>query len=101
MWTSLIVHAFLDAYERFKNETFLNADAGSCDRILHDLETFADGEGACISYIPIKNSQAHNANTLGGNLLARTYSFRAEPGRRLDAEAGSMHGVASEPDASW
>jgi len=102
VWTSLIGHAFLDAYEHFKNESYLNVAVSSCEHILHDLETFTDGEGVCISYIPIKNSQVHNANTLGGSLLARTYSFtRNQAYRDLAQKSIQYTAQHQRPDASW
>src|SRR5882672_10197770 len=69
VWTSLIGHAFLDAYEHFRDEGSLQMAVSACEHILRDLDTFADGEGLCISYIPTQNKQVHNANTLGGSLL--------------------------------
>ena len=74
VWTSLIGHAFLDAFEHFHKEQYLQIAVSACNHIVHDLNTQPDGDGACISYIPLQNVQVHNANTLGGSLLARTYS---------------------------
>jgi hypothetical protein len=73
VWTSLIGHAFLDGFEHFNHDRYLEVAISACEHILRDLDRFSDGNGACISYIPGKNSQVHNANTLGGSLLARVY----------------------------
>lgn len=75
VWTSLIGHAFLDAWESFRRREYLEIAQSACEHILHDLETFPDGEATCITYVPGKNSQVHNANTLGASLLARTWMF--------------------------
>jgi len=75
VWTSLIGHAFLDGYEHFHDEKYLRTAVSACQHILRDLEKFPDGDSACITYVPSLNCQVHNANTLGGSLLARTYSF--------------------------
>lgn len=75
VWTSLIGHAFLDAWEAFRRREYLEIAQSACEHILHDLESFPCGEGACITYVPGKNSQVHNANTLGASLLARTWMF--------------------------
>lgn len=72
VWTSLIGHAFLDGFEHFGKEEYLQIARSACQHILRDLAHYPDGEGACISYVPGLNSQVHNANTLGGSLLART-----------------------------
>jgi len=74
VWTSLIGHAFLDAYDHFQKQGYLDVARSACEHISCDLERFAEGDALCISYIPSQNSQVHNANTLGASLLARTYS---------------------------
>src|SRR5664280_2421520 len=50
VWTSLIGHAFLDAHEHFQEERFLQVAASSCDHILRDLGTTAQGQSLCIGY---------------------------------------------------
>ena len=74
VWTSLIGHAFLDGYELFDDELFLNVAVSSCSHILRDLGSYKDGDTICIGYFPTSTHQVHNANTLGASLLARTYS---------------------------
>jgi hypothetical protein len=75
VWTSLIGHAFLDGYDHFGNDRYLQVATSACEHILKDLSHHQDGDGTCISYIPNARSLVHNANTLGGSLLARTYSY--------------------------
>jgi hypothetical protein len=102
VWTALIGHAFLDAYEHIQKESYLKVADSCCKHILRDLETHADGDSLCISYIPIKNSQVHNANTLGASLLARTYSFtRTESYRALAQSAMQYTAKYQRPDSSW
>src|SRR5713226_6961348 len=72
VWTSLIGHAFLDGYEHFKKDQYLQVAVSACEHILRDYETYPHREGLCISYVPGLNSQVHNANTLGASLLVRT-----------------------------
>lgn len=102
VWTSLIGHAFLDGYDRTRNEKYLNTAVSACEHILHDLDTYADGGGLCISYIPPENKQIHNANTLGASLLARVYSHtRTEAYRSLAENAIRYTAHYQRPDASW
>ncbi len=102
VWTSLIGHAFLDGYDHFKNEQYLQTAVSACEHILRDLNTYPDGEGVCISYIPVKNSQVHNANTLGASLLARTASYTSnESYRELALKAMQYTAQCQRPDASW
>jgi len=102
VWTSLIGHAFLDAYDHFQKERYLEVAVSACEHIICDLEKFPDGEALCISYIPGQNSQVHNANTLGASLLARTYSHtRNESYRTLASKAIQYTAQHQRPDSSW
>jgi len=106
VWTALIGHAFLDAYEHFQIDRYLQIAVSSCEHILRDLETFPDGDGLCIGYIPAripaKNKQVHNANTLGASLLARTYSYtRNESFRALAQKAIQYTAQHQRSDSSW
>jgi hypothetical protein len=102
VWTSLIGHAFLDGYEHFKNVEYLEIAVRACEHILLELETYQEGEGACISYIPGIKSWVHNANTLGGSLLART-SWHVHDEKYLATALRAMQYTAQNqrPDGSW
>ena len=102
VWTSLIGHAFLDAFDHFQDEQYLQIAISACEHIVGDLERARDGEGTCISYIPTQNCQVHNANTLGASLLARTFS-RTRNEAYLDLSRRSMQYTAQyqRSDASW
>jgi len=102
VWTSLIGHAFLDAYEHFNDRRYLDVATSACEHILYDLETFPDGKGVCITYVPGLKSQVHNANVLGGGFLARTYGHtRNESYRDLAEKAMQYTAQHQRPDASW
>lgn len=74
VWTSLIGHAFIDAYEHLGNPSYLGVARSACEHILQDFNRYPDGDGSCIAYVPGMDSKVHNANTLGASLLARTAS---------------------------
>src|SRR5271165_629696 len=102
VWTSLIGHAFLDAYEHFQEKGFLQVAASSCEHILRDLGTSADGDSLCIGYFPTSNHQVHNANTLAASFLARTYSYtRTESYLALAEKAIQYTAKHQRPDSSW
>lgn len=102
VWTSLIGHAFLDGYEHFQNERYLQVAISACEHILHDLSTYPDGEGTCISYIPAQDNQVHNANTLGASLLARTYSCTGNEAYRSLAQRAMQYTAQHQrSDSSW
>ncbi|MGA8406717.1 MAG: hypothetical protein WB680_06025 [Candidatus Acidiferrales bacterium] len=102
VWTSLIGHSFLDGYEHFGDENYLQVAISACEHIVHDLDTFAEGDAVCLSYIPTQNKQVHNSNTLGGSLLARTYSHtRTESYRSLAEKAMRYTANHQRADGSW
>src|SRR6185437_4368388 len=74
VWTSLIGHAFLDAYDQFREPKYLETAISCCRHIERDLGTYREGEARCIHYFPRTALHVHNANTLGASLLARTGS---------------------------
>jgi hypothetical protein len=103
VWTSLIGHAFLDAYDHFGDDRYLEVAASACEHISHDLERLPEGEDAfCFSYIPIGINYIHNANTLGGSLLARTFSHTRNSDY-LSLAQKSLQYTANHQrtDASW
>ena len=102
VWTSLIGHAFLDGYDHFQNDQYLQIAVSACEHIMKDLEKYPDGEGTCISYIPIGKSLVHNANTLGGSLLARTYSHTGDLEYRALAQRALQYTAQYQRrNASW
>jgi hypothetical protein len=102
VWTSLIGHVFLDAYEHFEEGAYLEVAASACDHILNDLKHFQDGEALCISYFPGQDIQVHNANALGASLLARTYRFtRNHSYRDLATRAMLYTAQYQRADGSW
>jgi rhamnogalacturonyl hydrolase YesR len=102
VWTSLIGHAFLDAYDLLKKDQYLQTATSSCEHILHDIDKYPRGEGVCISYVPGLNSQVHNASALGASLLARTYSLTGVKSyRELAQRALQYTAQFQRADGSW
>ena len=102
VWTSLIGHAFLDAYDHFQQDRYLEVAVSACEHVVRDLRTFPDAEGVCITYVPGMNSQVHNANMLGASLLARTYSQTHNACYRELAQKAIQYTAAHQrPNSSW
>jgi hypothetical protein len=102
VWTSLIGHAFLDAFQHFGENRYLEIAVSACEHIVRDLTAFPDGPGVCIGYVPGKDSRVHNANTLGASLLARTYSINSDERFRDLAEAAIRYTAHHQrEDGSW
>ena len=100
VWTSLIGHAFLDAYDLFSKEQYLQVAISACEHIVRDLDTLAEGDTLCLSYIPTANKQVHNSNTLGASLMARTYSHTGNTQYRSIAQK-AMQYTANHQRADW
>lgn len=102
VWTSLIGHAFLDAYEHFQDKSYLDVAVNSCEHILTELTAFPDGEGVCIGYVPGKDSRVHNANTLGASLLIRTWAHTKNGDYRELAEKALQYTAGhQQADGAW
>jgi hypothetical protein len=102
VWTSLIGHAFLDGYDHFGRQEYLDVAVSACEHILRDLDTLSEGDAICLSYIPLENKQVHNSNTLGGSLLARTYAHTGTESYRSTAQKALQYTANHQrPDSSW
>ena len=82
VWSGLIGQAFADAYEVLGESQYLDAADSICRWILN-LPREKSTRGACISYHALGQSSIHNANMLGGALLARVGTLT---GRRAAVE---------------
>lgn len=71
VWTALIGHAYMEAYDLTQDERFLRVAESACRWIL-ELPREKTERGDCLSYLPDRRSSVHNANMLGAGLLART-----------------------------
>lgn len=101
VWTSLIGQAFLEAYRQFKDARFLEVARGICDWILK-LPREETETGACLSYVPFKQSSIHNSNMLGASMLAGTWRYVKDP-ELLDVARSAMLYSCSRQreDGSW
>jgi rhamnogalacturonyl hydrolase YesR len=102
VWTSLIGHAFLDGYDHFKQDKYLEVAVSACEHILRDLDRLTEGDTLCLSYIPTANKQVHNSNTLGASLLARTSSRTGNTQYRSIAQKAIQYTANHQrADSSW
>ncbi|MBD3343460.1 MAG: hypothetical protein GF401_00185 [Chitinivibrionales bacterium] len=69
VWTSLIGHAYLDAYELFGIDRHRKI-IESITRWIMDLPVTKDNAGLCIAYQPNDATLIHNASMLGASFLA-------------------------------
>ena len=73
VWTGLIGHAFLDAYETLADESYLQVAASACECILDELGYVEYGDAIYLNYYPGAVHRIHNSNLIGASLLARVH----------------------------
>ncbi len=102
IWTALIQHAFLEAYELFGETQYLEVAQSACEWILK-LPRKKTDSGACLGYHPRDmHANIHNSNMIGAAVLART----AKHTRRADylevaREAMRFSCSRQLPDGAW
>jgi hypothetical protein len=102
VWTALIGHAFMDGWEHFHEDAYLDIAVSACEHITHDLAAIPSGDTTCISYIPGENILVHNANTLGASLLARVHAATGNAEYvELARQAITYTANCQRPDGSW
>jgi hypothetical protein len=102
VWTGLIGHAFLDAYEILGEEEYLNHALSTCDFILDELGWIEFPEGILLRYYPHASIVVHNSSMIGASLLARASRFRDNSRYRDFAERTVQFTLHHQtPDGTW
>src|SRR6185436_16588050 len=75
VWTGLIGHAFMDAYEQLGDKQYLDVAKSACDFIVDELGWIEFPEGVLLRYYPDATILVHNSSMIGASLLARVNAF--------------------------
>lgn len=101
VWTALIAHAYLEAFEITKDKRFLGVAESACRWIL-DLPREKTDRGTCISYLANRQMSIHNANMLGAGVLARAAATTGDDEFRSVARSAMEYSCTRQlPDGSW
>lgn len=101
VWTSLIGHAYIEAFELTGNRWFLQIAESACNWIL-ELPREQTDRGACLSYLAHTQSSIHNSNLLGASLLARTAGHNGNIEYLRVARSAIEYSCSRQlPDGSW
>jgi len=101
VWTSLIGHAYLEAFEITQRQWFLNIAESACEWVIK-LPREKTSAGECISYLANVQSSIHNANMLGASLLARTAKHTGNEGYLRVARSAMEYSCSRQrQDGSW
>lgn len=102
VWTGLIGHAFLDAYEALGEEQYLDVARSACNFILDELGWIEQEPGVLLRYYPNASILVHNSSMIGASLLARVDSLAANPRYREMAERAVRFTVSHQtPAGAW
>ena len=101
VWTSLIGHAYLEAFEVTHCDRFLRIAESACNWIL-ELPREKTPQGDCLSYLADRQISIHNANLLGAGILARTAKHSGKREYISVARAAIEYSCTRQnPDGSW
>ncbi|MCH2373529.1 MAG: hypothetical protein MK538_05060 [Planctomycetes bacterium] len=101
VWTSLIGRAYLDAFETFEDEKYLDIAKSVCSWILNVPREKTES-GACLSYISEGQNSIHNSNMLGAGMLARAARFTGDSNYLEVAKEAMEYSCSRQrPDGSW
>ena len=87
VWTGLIGHALIDAYEALGENRYLETAQRVAEFIVNELGWYDAGDDLCLSYIPptvgrqppSEENSCHNANMLGASFLSRVHRHIKNP----------------------
>jgi len=101
VWTSLIGHAYVEAFELTGRDWFLGIAESACNWILR-LPRERTAQGECLSYLADRQASIHNANMLGAGLLARVAKHTGSDEYRRVARAAMEYSCSRQGvDGSW
>lgn len=103
IWTALIGHAYLEAYETLNKKEYLDIATSICDWIL-ELPRNTSESGSCLNYTAHGNGKCtiHNQNMVAAAMLAKTAQFNCKAEYRdVAKEAISYTCTRQLPDGSW
>jgi hypothetical protein len=101
VWTALIGHAFLDAYEILGERKYFDVAVSVC-RWIMALPRERTDKGTCISYLATGQSSIHNSNMLGAAMLARTAKITGNTDYRLLAREAMEYSCSRQlPNGAW
>jgi len=102
VWTGLIGHAFMDAYDLLRETDYLRVSQSICDFIHDELGWMEMPGGICLRYYPGAEEDVHNSNMIGASLLARVHA--SVPNQRYLKTAEKAVGFTVQhqtPEGGW
>jgi hypothetical protein len=102
VWTGLISHAFLDAYEVLGDKKYFDVAKSACDFILDELGWQEFPEGVMLRYYPNSTNLIHNSSMIGASVMARIHAIIPTPRYLEMAERAVQYTVHHQtPEGAW
>jgi polysaccharide biosynthesis protein VpsJ len=102
VWTGLIGHAFMDAFESLREQKYLDVAKSACNFIVDELGWMDFGDAVCLRYYPNATNDIHNSSMIGASLLARVNSSIPNPRYMELAEKAIYFTVRDQmPNGAW
>lgn len=102
--TSIVAHAFIDAYEILGDRKYLNVAKSTVNFFLKDLNIdYVDDDRLCFSYTPLDKFHVHNANLWVASILARLWQYWKDNKLLLELSLRAVKYTISDQnkDGSW
>ena len=100
--SSFVAQAFLDAYEKDRDEKFLMIAKSVGDFILNELLLYETSNEICFGYVPNSKARVHNANLMGGKLFAGLYSLTKNDNFKKIALKSAQYSINRQrQDGAW
>jgi rhamnogalacturonyl hydrolase YesR len=101
VWTSLIGHAYLDAFEVTGENRWLQIADSAC-RWIANLPREKTDSGDCLSYLSFTQESVHNASMLGASLLARAAKHTGNAEYVKIARSAMFYSCSRQlPNGAW
>ncbi len=101
--TAFVAKAFIESYQTFGDENYLQTARKTCEFIINDLKrTHENADEICFSYSPIDETRVFNASLLACETLACVGKFTDEISLKNLAIRGANYVVnRQKSDGSW
>lgn len=107
VWTSLIAHTFLNAFEIIGNQDYFDISQSVSKFIINDIARYnGNPYSLCLMYTPDNKAHysgcIHNSNVLGASILARIYKYNKDK-NLADISKKSINYTISHqlPEGGW
>ena len=101
VWTGLIGSIIVEYYNVTKKEIYLDAIKKTAKFIIEDLPLYDCENTFCISYIPYKKKNVHNANVIGASFLSQAKKIANVNTEQIDKMSMTYTAMRQSKEGYW